>query len=240
VSSTLRDPKISQIIKRYFVAVALDANAAPPEVKAAFPRTGGSAPPFILYLNEQGQYLYGTNGGKSAEDLRADLDKVLTDKSFAIPKYREAELAKQVAALEKHLEEKRIKEAVAAFNNIQKLRGYSVTKDKAYDLMDKAQEDGLKALDQALALATRDEYDKAKELLEQVPKDFAGLPVADQAKEHLNAVKALEGAHQPTKDKKGNWRQVAAQRLAGVVRGHPDTPYANLANQRQQDLIKGK
>jgi hypothetical protein len=231
---------ISKVIKRHFVAVALDANAAPAEVKAAFTRTGGERLPFILYVNDKGQFLHGTNGGKSAEDLRADLDKVLGDKSFALPKNAETELTKLTDTLEKQLEEKNTKDAIKTFANIQKIRGYSATKDRAFDLMDKAQEDGLKAVDQALAYVTSDDYAKAKEVLENVPKDFAGLPVADQAKEHLLAVKALENAYLPTKEKKGNWRQIAVQRLALVVRNHAETPYANLAQQRQQELIKGK
>jgi ribosomal protein L20 len=240
VSSTLRDPKISQVIKRHFVAVAFDANTAPTEVKAAFTRTGNQRFPFVLYLNDKGQLIHGTSGGRSAEDLRADLDKALNDKSLELPKNRETELTKLVDTLEKQLEEKKHKEAIATFNSIQKFRGYSAAKDRAFDLMDKAQEGGLKSLDEALAYAGRDEYERAKDILEKVPTDFAGLPVADQAKEHLNVVKALEAAHQPTKEKKGNWRQTAVQRLAAVVRNYADTPYANLANQRQQDLIKGK
>ena len=240
MSSTLRDPKVSQIIKRHFVAVAFDANTAPAEIKAAFARTGGERLPYVLYLNDKGQLIHGTSGGKSPEDLYADLDKVLNDKSMALSKKGESDLAKLVDTLAKQLEEKKLKEAVATFNNIQKFRGYSATKDKAHDLMDKAQDDGLKALDQALAYAARDDYDKGKELLEKVPKDFAGLPVADQAKEHLNALKSLENASLPMKEKKGNWQQTALQRLVNVIRAYPETPYASLANQRQRELLKGK
>jgi hypothetical protein len=231
---------VSKLLRRHFVAVAVDANSAPPEIRAAFTRTGGNAFPFLLYVNDRGQYLNGSSGGRSPEDVRGDLDKALTDKSLAMPKNRESELAKLVEELEKQLDAKKHKEATATFNKILALRGYAAGKDKAWDLMDKAQEDGLKGLEQALSYAGRDEYAKAKEALEKIPKDAVDLPVAKQAQEHLAALKLIEGAHQATQDKKGNWRQIAVQRLVLVLKNHSETPYANLALQRQNDLIKGK
>jgi hypothetical protein len=240
VSSTLRDPQIAKIIRRHFIPVAVDANAAPAELRALFARTGGNRFPFVLYINDKGQYIYGTNGGRAAEDLRGDLDKVLGEKSLAVPKNREAELTKLVDELEKQLEGQKFKEALATFSKVQSIRGYSATKDRAFDLMDKAQDGGLKSIEEALAYAGRDDYEKARELLEKVPKEFAGLPVADQAKEHLNALKFVEAAQQIVKNKKGNWQQAAAQRLGQVLRMHPDTPYANLAFQRQQEILKGR
>jgi hypothetical protein len=228
------------LIRRHFIAVALDANAAPAEIRAAFARTGGNRFPFLLYVNDKGQYLAGSNGGRSAEDVRADLEKALSDKSLAVPKNRESELGKLVEELEKHLEAKKPKEATAVFNKLLAVRGYSPLKDKAWDLMDKAQEEGLKSLDEALSYTSRDDYAKAQAILEKTAKELADYPVAKQAQEHLPAVKALQGAHQIMKDKKGNWMLSAAQRLAQVVKNHSETPYASLALQRQNELVKGK
>lgn len=240
MSSTLRDPQISRIIRRHFIAFAVDANAAPTELKAAFSRTGGNRFPFVLYINDKGLYVHGTNGSRTIEDLRADLDKALNEKSLAVLKNREAELTKLVEALDKQLEEKKHKEALATFAKVQAIRGYSATKDRAFDLMDQAQDSGLKSLEEALGYANRDDFDKAREILEKIPKEFAGLPVADQAKAHLEALKPFEGAAQIMKDKKGNWRPAAVQRLAVVVKNHSETPYASLAFQRQQKLLKGE
>jgi hypothetical protein len=115
-------------------------------------------------------------------------------------------------------------------------RGYNETKDKAHDLMDKVQADGIKQLRDAVMHADKDEYDKAGKLAVQVAKEFAGLPVADEAREHQAALKLLEAVHQMSVDKKGNWRQIAAQRLSTLLNKHGDTPYATMARQRLQDL----
>ncbi len=239
MSETLRDPKIAQTLKRHFVSVALDVDNAPPEARALFAQTGENRLPYVVIVNDRGQYLVGNSGGASVLELKSDLEKALEHKTIATPKTRESELTRQVEALQKALDNKNYKEANSVFAAIQRARGYHAQKDKAHELMDKAQEEGLKKLTEAFEAARRDEYATAKTALEGVPKDFAGLPVADEAKEHLAAVKILEGAHKITTDKKGAWKNLAAQRFGQVLAKHDDTPYASLALQRQEELTKG-
>src|SRR5262249_20112892 len=122
------------------------------------------------------------------------------------------------------------------FQAIVRLRGYSEAKDKAHELMDKAQADGIKKLRDAVMHAGKDEYDEAGKLAVQVAKEFAGLPIADEARDHQAALKLLEAAHQLSVDKKGNSTQVVSQRLNTLLSKHGDTPYATMARQRLQDL----
>src|SRR5262249_3992249 len=158
-------------------------------------------------------FLHGTSGARNPEQLGADLAKVLANKAVALPKAREADLTKQLVALEKALDANNRKQANTTFQAILRLRGYNAAKDKTHDLMDAAQAEGVKQLCEAVAHTRKDEYDHAGKLAADVAKDFAGLPIADEAKEHQAALKLLEAAHQLSADKKGNWKQTVTQRL---------------------------
>jgi hypothetical protein len=233
---TLQDPKVSQILKRHFVALVVDIDNAPREIQPLLGKIEGKTLPFLLCVTDRGQFLHGTSGPRNPEQLGADLANTLANKAVVLPKAREADLAKQLGALEKALDANNRKQATTAFQAILRLRGYSGAKDKAHDLMDAAQAEGIKQLRDAVAHAGKDEYDDAGKLAAQVAKDFSGLPIADEAKEHQAALKLLEAAHQLSADKKGNWKQTAAQRLNTLLSKHGDTPYATLAQQRLQDL----
>lgn len=233
---TLRDPKVSQLLKRHFVALAVDIDNAPKEIQPLLGKIEGKTLPFLLSVSERGQFLHGTSGARNPDQLAADLEKTLANKAVALPKAREADLAKQLGSLEKALEANNRKQATTAFQAILRLRGHSEAKDKAHDLMDTAQERGTKQLRDAVAHARKDEYDDASKLAAQVANEFSGLPVADEAKEHQAALKLLESAHQLSADKKGNWKPTASQRLNTLLNKHGDTPYAMLAQLRLQEL----
>lgn len=239
MSETLRDAKISQILKRHFVSVALDVDNAPPEARAIFQQIGGNTLPYVAVLSDRGLYINGSSGGASVLELKSDLEKALEHKAVATPKTREPELNKQLEALQKALDDKKPKEAMNVLAAINRIRGYHALKDKVHDALDKAQEDGLKKLTEAYEAARRNEYAGAKTALEGIPKDFAGLPVAEEANQHLGAVKMLEAIHKITSDKKGAWKQAAVQRLGQLLAKYGDTPYANLAVQQQEELTKG-
>ncbi|HEV3260580.1 MAG TPA: hypothetical protein VG013_27240 [Gemmataceae bacterium] len=237
---TLRDPQASRLIRRHFIAVSVDVANAPEPLPALFPRTGGKTMPFLLYLTDRGQYVGGTSGLRTAEDVRTDLEKVLTAKGVAMPKSREAPLAKQVNALGEALDGHQYRKASTIFSGITRARGYSPAKDAAYDRMDAVQAGGTKKLEAAVGLAKEDRYAEARAALAGVPRELAGLPVAEEGKGHLAALKLLESAHQLTQDKKRGWQRAAFQRLSQVIRQHGDTPYANLAARRQAELVKGE
>ena len=233
---TLQDPKVGELLKRHFVALVVEIDNAPKELQPLFNKIDGKTLPFLLCLTDRGQFLHGTSGPRNPEQLVADLTKTLADKAVALPKAREADLSKQLEALEKALDANNRKQAATAFQAIVRFRGYNAAKDKAHDLMDAAQAEGVKQLRDALAHGRKDEYDDAAKLVSQVAKDFAGLPIADEAREHQAALKLLEAAHQLSTDKKGNWKQTAAQRLNTLLSKHGDTPYATLAHLRLQEL----
>jgi hypothetical protein len=233
---TLQDSKVSQLLKRHFVALAVDIDNTPKEIQPLLSKVEGKTLPFLLCITDRGQFLHGTSGARNPEQLGADLAKVLANKAVALPKAREADLTKQLVALEKALEANNRKQANTTFQAILRLRGYNEAKDKAHDLMDAAQVEGVKQLREAVARTRKDEYDDAGKLAADVAKDFAGLPIADEAKEHQAALKLLEAAHQLSMDKKGNWKQTATQRLNTLLSKHGDTPYATLAQQRLQEL----
>jgi hypothetical protein len=233
---TLQDPKVSQLLKRHFVALAVDIDNAPKEIQPLFGKIEGKTLPFLLCVTDRGQFLHGTSGARDPEQLVTDLTKALANKAVALPKSREADLGKQLEALQKALDANNRKQANTAFQAILRLRGYNEAKDKAHDLMDATQAEGVKQLRDAVGHARKDEYDDAGKLASQVAQEFAGLPVAEEAKEHLAALKLLETAHQLSADKKGNWKQTATQRLNTLLSKHGDTPYATLAQQRLQEL----
>src|SRR5262249_32349445 len=178
-SVTLQDPKVSQLLKRHFVSLVVDIDNAPKEIQPLLGKIEGKTLPFLLCITDRGQFLHGTSGARNAEQLATDLEKALANKAVALPKAREADLAKQLEALEKALDANTRKQANTTFQAIVRLRGYSEAKDKAHDLMDRAQADGIKQLRDAVMHAGKDEYDEAGKLAVQVAKEFAGLPIAD-------------------------------------------------------------
>jgi len=216
--------------------LVVDIDNTPKELQPLLSKIEGKTLPFLLCVTDRGQFLHGTSGPRNPEQLAADLGKTLADKAVALPKGREAELTKQVEALEKALDANNRKLGSTAFQAILRLRGYHEAKDKAHDLMDARQAEGIKQLHDALAHARKDEYDDASKLATHVAMDFAGLPIADEAKEHQAVLKLLEAAHQLTADKKSNWKQTAAQRLNTLLSKHGDTPYAMLAQLRLHEL----
>jgi hypothetical protein len=237
-SVTLQDPKVNKLLKRRFVAVVVDIDHPPREVRAMLNKVEGKTLPFLLYITDRGQFLRGTSGGRTPMQLAEDLEQVLADKSFALTKARAAEAAKQVQGLEKALDAKNYKQASTAFQAALRVCGYGAVKDKAHDLMDAAQADGNNQLADAMNHAKKDEFAEAQKLASAVAKDFAGLPVADEAKQHQAALKLLEAAHRITTDKKGNWKPAALQRLNTLLAKYPDTPYAGLALRRRAELQK--
>jgi hypothetical protein len=241
IATALREnAEIHKLINRYFIPVVINVEKMDPKDNATlFPRDkiGGSRLPFISFFTERGQFVQGTNGGRDKDQLLADVKKVLTDKANAVPAPAEAALAKQVEMLKKALEAKNYKQAGPTFAAIVKVRGYSASKDKAFDLMDDAQFDAVRLLKEAVVLAGMDQYADAKKLIADIPKEYAGLPVAGEVKEHQETLALLESAYQATKDKKGAWQQTALLKLNGVVAKYPDSPYGALVTKRKADLM---
>jgi hypothetical protein len=233
---TLRDPNVSKLLNRHFVPVVVDVDKPPPEVSALFQKVNGQTLPFLIYVSDRGQFLNGTSGLRSAADLKADLEKSLGDKQYTITKTGDAELNKQLTALEKALTDKTYTKVPAIWTAIGKVRGYGPAKDKAYDLMEEAESDGRKELAAALGEAKTGEFAAAKKRVAGVTKDLAGLPVADEAKLHLAALTTLENVQKLSTDMKGNWKLTASQQLDNLLRLQADTPYAALATQRKKDL----
>src|SRR5438046_3037071 len=143
VSSTIKDSKVSGLIKAHFIPFAVDMANAPAELKMVL-QAAGEAHPYVVYLNDKLQPIHSSSGMRDVEEMVADLEKVLENKQLAMSKANEAEMDKQVTNLDKALGDKHYKEATAAWNALNKLKGYSKNRQKAYELMDKAQADGMK------------------------------------------------------------------------------------------------
>jgi hypothetical protein len=235
VSSTLQDAKIKQTLQRHFVSFAVDANKATPDIQAFFQKAKAQLP-FLIFISNRGEYLEGTGGYLKAPEFQTLLTKVLENKALALSKAQEGTLAKQVDALGKLIDDKAYTKAGPAIAAINKIQGYSPTKDKYYDLLETAQADADKALAEALDKVKSDDYAEARKVLDKVVKDFGGLPVADQAKGHADAVKLLDAAAQLIKDKKTNYKVQATQRFDSILQKYSDTPYASLALARKKEL----
>ncbi len=237
--STLRDPIIALSINRHFIPVVVDSGKAPPELKELFKKVEGKAPPLLLFITDRGQFLAGTSGQRDPKKFRGDLDEVMT-KLPAVPKNKESELTKQVAALEKAIDAKDYKKALTTYQAIQQIHGYHILKDRASDLLDKSQEEGASVLRKAYELTRKNDYAGARDVLKEFPsKAMAGLPVAAEAKDHQAAFKLLDAAFQTITDKKGaTWKLLGAQQLDAILAKYPDTPYATLALVQRKDLAK--
>lgn len=234
-TTTLRDERIAQFVNRYYVPVSVDFAKQPLDLKATILKAG-KTPPMIILMGSGGQYITGLAGYKKPNEVEPELMKVLEDKAFALPKSREAEMDKNVKELEKLLGDKAWPKAAAEFKSILAVRGYSPLKDQAYDLLDKAQLEGTQELKTAYDHARQDEYAEAKKSIDKVLKDYAGAPIADQAKDHLAAVKLLETAHQYATDTKVPRKNDALRQLESVSIRYADTPYGGLATARKKDL----
>lgn len=235
-ATTLRDPKVSQTAKRYFISIAVDVDNPPPAVRDLFSKVSGNTLPFIMFVSDSGQFIQGSSGYRSPTEFHDDLEKVLKSKGMALPVKSEGELTKQTDVLAKALEGKSYAKATPALTAINKLKGYSPLKDKVFDLLDSAQEEATKKVAESVELATQDKYTEARGVLTGVAKEYAGLPIADQVKDQLAALKLLESASQTITGKKGMWKQAAVQQLGQVVAKYGDTPFANLAVKRMREL----
>ncbi len=83
VETVLPQPPIAALLNEHFVCVASDCDHPEPEVmqigRQHMPHARSL--PFVLYLDSNGNFLYGTTGGRSAEAFKADLDHVLQKKN---------------------------------------------------------------------------------------------------------------------------------------------------------------
>jgi hypothetical protein len=237
---TLRDSIVGLTLNRHFVSAVIASDKVPPELKGYMDKADGQGLPCLLLLSDRGDYILGMKGQREAKKFQADLEEVLKNKAFAMSKSKEADLTRQVAALEKALDAKDYKKAVSTFQNIQQVSGYSTLKDRADDLMDKAQEEGANVLRKALDLARKNDYTGAKDAFKEFPtKAMTGLPVAVEARDHQAAFKLLEAGEQAMTDKKGNnWKAFALTQFDTLLAKYSETPYATLAMVYRKDLMK--
>jgi hypothetical protein len=236
VSEVLTEKRVSQLINHYFVPVAFELEKVPKEVR---PNTQKASKflPVVVIMNDRGAYITGFGGLIKPNEVEDALLKVLQDKAYTIPKTSEATMAKQLEALDKALDDKAYSKATPIFQNIVKTKGYSELKDKAYEKMDSAQSEATQELTEAYSSVRQDDYPEAKKAIEKVMKGYIGLPVAEQAKEQLAAVKLLESAYQLSSDPKVPRKADAMQKLDLLLRTYIDTPYASLAQFRKKELM---
>ena len=64
------------------MAVAIDCDQPDPEMQElwALHMPWARSFPFVFYTNEEGQFLHGTSGGRSAVELLGDLEQVASRK----------------------------------------------------------------------------------------------------------------------------------------------------------------
>jgi hypothetical protein len=237
-ATSLKDAKISQMINRHFIPYVVDVDNTPPALRALYGKVPGQTLPFILFVTDKGEFIQASSGVRTPEQFRGDLEKVLENKAFLLPKKSEPELAKQTDVLAKLLDDKSYSKLPTTLVAIGKLKGYHALKDKIYDLLDTAQAEAAKKVNEAVELAEQNEYSKAREALRGIAKEYAGLPIADQIKDQLAALKLLETAQQTVTGKKGQWKALAVQQLTQVVALYGDTPLATLAVKRNKELQK--
>jgi hypothetical protein len=238
VTKTYREEGLGQLLNRYFIPVAVDFQKPPAELKGYIEKSGKKGAPVILVMSERGQISSTFSGVWQAKSLKDALMELLQDK-FALPKSKETELTKQIDLLKKALEQpKTWANATKTFRTIQQSPGYTPLKDQAYDLIDRAQAGGRKEADEAYNHVRQNEFAEAKTLLEKVAKTYTGLPLGDEAKDQLAAVKIMEAAETLAKDPKR--KADAVRQFDTVLAKHFDTPYAALALARKKELIPPK
>jgi hypothetical protein len=240
VAGLMKEPEVQKLINRYFVPLAINAEKNDKkENTILFPldKIGGNTLPLVTFLTEKGQYIHGSNGPRKKEELLADIKKVLTDKNHSVAPAADANLGKQAETLQKALEAKNFKQAGPIYAAILKVRGYSANKDKAFDLMDDAQFEGVRLLKEAVQLADMNQYSDARKLIADVPKEYAGLPVANDYKEAVDSLSLLEQAFKSTQDKKVGWQGAALTKVSTVLTKYPDGAYAGVALKRKNELM---
>jgi hypothetical protein len=243
VATALKEPDLYKLINRYYIPVVINCEKA--DIKdqiALFPREklGGTMLPFISFLNEKGGFIQGSSGPRDKEQLLADIKKVLNDKTNSVAPLIEGGLVKQVDLLQKALEAKNFKQAGPLYLAIVKVKGFSPSKDKAYDLMDEVQFDAVRLLKEAVALADMNQFGDARKLIADIPKEFAGLPVVNEMKEHQESLMLLEAAYKTTEEKKGLWQQTALGKINTVLTKYPDGAYSAVAMKRKTELMPPK
>ncbi len=239
VAALLKEPDVQKLVNRYFVPLAINAktnNMKENSILFPFDKIGGNTLPFVTMFTDKGQFILGSNGPRKKEDLLAYIKKALSDKSQVISPAVEANLGKQVEGLQKAIEAKNFKQAGQTYATIMKNRGYSANKDKAFDLMDEAQFDGVRLLKEAVQLADMNQYGDAKKLIADVPKEYAGLPVATEYKEHVESLKLLEEAYKSTTDKKVGWQGAALAKYTAVLTKYPDGAYSGVAIKHRNEV----
>lgn len=240
----LKEPEIQKLVNRYFIPLAVNVKTHNQKEKSMmFPADkdkfgGDQVPiPWVAFSSEQGKYILGSKGARTKDEFLADIKKVLSDKSRSVAPAAEANLAKQVETLQKALEAKNFKQAGPVYAAIVKVRGYSANKDKACDLMDDAQFDGVRLLKEAVQLADMNQYSDAKKLISDVPKEYAGLPVTNDYREHVDSLSLLEQAYKSTQDKKVGWQGAALAKINTVLTKYPDGAYSGVATKRKNELM---
>lgn len=247
VVALLRDEKLGKFVNRHTYPISIDADKFPPELKAAgtikgiFDKVFGqrdSVPSILALPGASSVYYHQFSGnGWTPDRMEQQIMDGLT-KHHAMNKAVENMINKQVEALEKNLEKKaNWATAGKIYNQIMSQPGYAPARDLAIDAMEKAEADGAAELREAFSQAKSDEYAEAKKLATKVQTDYKNLPLADEAKAHLAALKLLEAANASiAKEKKAD----AIKSLDSIVNTYGDTPYAAIAIARKKDLAPAK
>lgn len=236
---TLQDPGVVQTLNRNFVAVYVDyQKGLPNQLGQALAKLENRTLPIVLYLTDTGEFVAGTSGNKTPAELMADVGAALKHPGLAMSKEDEAELAKQVKALEKAVAARNFPQVGEILGTIRNLKGHSPLKLKAYDLIDAAQAKAVPQIRLAVGQAEAHQYATASKLLAALAKQYAGLPVADEIKGYDEAVKLLESAAQIVRARKGSWKDDAAARLNQLLEQYPDSPFAPVARKRLAELAR--
>lgn len=235
-ASTLKDAKIDKAVNRHFVAVSLEDVNLPQEIVAHTNKLPRQVIPSILYLDSKGQFLSGTTGFREKDEMLEDLQKAQQKLPPASPD-DELDIARQLRLLAKALEAKKYASAGTAFGLILKTKGYSAKRDKAYDLIDAAQEDAVKKIAEAVGYAAGGKYETATATLNEVLEEYAGLPVAQDAGDELAAVKLVRAADEAAEEGK---KERALSLLAEVQTSFAESAAAALARKRKAKLDSAK
>jgi hypothetical protein len=241
LAAMFKDQRLSQLLNRFCVPVVVDSKAAKADqtVKLLLDKAG-KAEPYILLLDEKGQYLSGLSGLRKTNEIEGAILDALKE-HFKIPEAVEKKLEAQVMELDIHITGKDWAKAVPLFKAIVAVKGYSAKKETAYELMDTAEADTSLKYRDVLSHTAKKEFDEAKTILTELlkNKDIAPLPMASEAKDYLAAVKLMEEADKHVNDTKRATAKInAIKNLDMVVSRYGDTPFANLAAVQRREIIK--
>lgn len=69
---------MKRVLRESFIALAVDCDRPDPAVRALgiAHMSGARMLPFIMFTDENGRFLHGTEGGASVESFLADLERV--------------------------------------------------------------------------------------------------------------------------------------------------------------------